>query len=91
MTQLEITKKSFLEWYFEHGSDKEIKDTKLTFAEKVITALKNDGKVELRVDAMLNDCNKDDIHLVFCEGYNVAIFDDIILADIGGYELHLID
>lgn len=91
MKQLEITKKSFLKWYFEHGSDEEIKDTKLTFAEKVITALKNDGKIEMSVEDILNDCNKDDIPLVFCEGYDFAVFDDIILADIGDYGLYLID
>lgn len=91
MKYLEITKDSFLEWYFNSGDDQMQIYMRNKVGESVIEALLKTGRVSFSVEQIFEEEDKNEIPLVYCEEYDLDVFDDIYLGEIGDYELKLID
>lgn len=85
-----ITKSRFIEWYYESGQDQEIEDLKSDLVNIVIAQLSTNGKAEITVEQLFEDCNKESIKLSYLEEFDLD--EDRELSELEEeYEVELID
>ena len=92
-SKLTITKKRFIEWYFNYGQDSENKELRIDLANSIIDQMLSVGFGSYSVNELFDKCNQDSIRLFYTEEYAYQTEDfDIELLDFDThYELILID
>lgn len=86
-----ITKKNFLQWYFNTGADSDQKDLRTNLGEQVIQSLFDSGKSKITIKSVFNEnCEKSCIPLHYLEEFKEN--DGRELQDLTeNWELTLID
>ncbi len=87
---LTITKGDFIEWYFNTGQDKELKELRLDLADDIIKILYDKDTATISIQDIFNQCNKEAIPLSYCEQYYNEDTDDCIGSLDNNYTLTLI-
>lgn len=75
MEQAKITKQSFLDYYFDSGSDDEMEDMRKDLFENVIEQLRTKGTATITVDQIFKDCTGE-IPKRYFEGFQEDCDDD---------------
>lgn len=93
MKKITITKRRFLDWYFNYGQDQENKELREDLANSIIDQMYKVGFGSLSVDELFVNCNKKSIRAFFTEEYDMQTEEfDIELSDLGfEYTIRLID
>ncbi len=65
MTQLTITRKNFLDWYFNYGQDQENEENKIDLADSIINQLFKTGTAIYSVGELFDNTNHDAIRFCF--------------------------
>ena len=87
--KLTITKGNFIEFYFNYGQDKELKELRLDLADDIIKILYDKDIATISIQDIFNQCNKDSIRGFYCEELTDNIEHEI--GDIfPNYEIELI-
>ena len=87
--KLTITKKRFLEWYFESGQDQENEELKLDLANYIIGQMYKFGIGSMSVEEIFNKCNKEAIRVSFTEQGTEDDY-DTELSDLDSFDIELI-
>ena len=87
--RLTITKGNFIEFYFNYGQDKELKELRLDLADDIIKILYDKDTATISIQDIFNQCNKDSIRGFYCDEFTDNIEQEI--GDIfSSYEIELI-
>lgn len=89
MKKLTITKKRFLEWYYQSGQDQENKELKEDLANSIIDQMFKTGVGSISVQELFDGCNEEAIRLSFTEQGTEDDY-DTELSDLGEFEIQLI-
>ena len=89
MEKLTITKKRFLEWYYQSGQDQENTDLKIDLANSIINQMFKTGVGSISVQELFDGCSEDAIRLSFTEQGTEDDY-DIELGDLGEFEIQLV-
>ena len=85
--KLTITGKNFLEWYFESGLEMENRETKVAFANSIISQMRVAGFGSYSIEELFNECPTDHINGTSTEQLSDPRY-SIKLGDLGfEYEL----
>lgn len=88
-----ITHANFLRWYFNSGSDDEILETKLQFADMIISMLKNEGTIHYNVSTLFNETDTSQIPYKYFEPFNFTPDEEVreIKETMPNIEIELIE
>lgn len=89
MERLTITKKNFLDWYYDYGQDTENAQLREDLAKSIINQMRRVGFGTISVRELFDNCNQSSIRYCFteeCQDDN----DDRELGDIFEFTIELI-